>query len=145
MESLLPSLPDALGGGTLSLWLLVGGLVVVWLAVKAVKMVFRLVLGGLAVALVMGTVPWAGTAVPGAPAACAEAEVTAATTGWQSTLTKRVTTEDVSADARCREDGVGLAAGRATVRSRSFYDVPFQTWQVTPEGAVADPLDLPVG
>ena len=142
METLLPSIPDALGGGTLSVWLIVGGLVLVWLALKAVKFVVRLALGGLAVALVMGTVPWAGSAVEGAPADCAAAAVVDATTGWQSNLTKRVTAEEVSDDARCREDGTGLASGSAVVRSRSFYDLPFQTWDVTADGAVSR-LDLP--
>ena len=144
MQAVLDPIQDALGGGTLSLWLIIGGVLIVWLAIKAVKMVVRIALGGIAVALVMGTVPWAGTPVEGAPAACAEAEVTATASGWQATLTKRVTTEEVSADARCRQDGVGLREGTAVVRSRSFYDLPFQTWDVTPEGATAR-LDLPAG
>ena len=80
----------------------------------------------------------------GAPADCAAAEVTATASGWQATLTKRVTTEEVSPDAACQEDGVGLRAGSAVVRSRSFYDLPFQTWDVTPEGAEPR-LDLPAG
>lgn len=142
VDAVLEPIQDALGGGTLSLWLLVGGAVVLWLAVRAVKMVVRLALGGIAVALVMGTVPWGGTAVEGAAADCAAAAVTEATTGWEATLTKRVTTEEVSDDAACRDDGVGLAAGSAVVRSRSFYDLPFQTWDVTPDGPDAR-LDLP--
>jgi hypothetical protein len=141
VAEMLQPVQEALGGGTLSLWLVVGGLVVLWLAVRAVKMVARLALGGIAVALMMGTVPWGGTAVEGAPADCAAAEVTAATTGWQATLTKRVTAEDVSPDATCRDDASGLASGTAVVRSRSFYDLPFETWDVTPSGAEA--RDLP--
>ncbi len=144
MQAVLDAIQDALGGGTLSLWLILGGLLVVWLAVKAVKMVVRLALGGIAIALVMGTVPWAGTPVEGAPADCAAAEVTASASGWQATITKRVTTEEVSPDAQCRQDGVGLRTGTALVRSRTFYDLPFQTWEVTPEGAEAR-LDLPAG
>ncbi len=144
MQALLDPVQDALGGGTLSLWLIIGGVVVVWLAVKAVKMVVRLALGGIAIALLMGTVPWAGTPVEGAPADCAAAEVTATASGWQATLTKRVTTEEVSDDAACRKNGVGLRAGSAVVRSRSFYDLPFQTWDVTPDGAEPR-LDLPAG
>ena len=144
MQALLDPIQEALGGGTLSLWLIIGGVIVVWLAVKAVKMVVRLALGGIAIALLMGTVPWAGTPVEGAPADCAAAEVTATASGWQATVTKRVTTEEVSPDAACQEDGVGLQAGSAVVRSRSFYDLPFQTWDVGPEGAEPR-LDLPAG
>ena len=144
MQAVLDAVQDALGGGTLSLWLILGGLVVVWLAVKAVKMVVRLALGGIAIALLMGTVPWAGTPVEGAAAACAAAEVAASASGWQGTLTKRVTAEEVSQNARCRQNGVGLRAGTAVVRSRTFYDLPFQTWDVDPKGAEPR-LDLPAG
>lgn len=144
MDAVLEQIRDALGGGTLSLWLIIAGVVVVWLALKAVKMVVRLALGGIAVALFMGTVPWGGTPVQGAPAGCAAAEVAEAASGWQTTLTKRVTTEEVSSDARCQDDGTGLVAGSAVVRLRSVYDLPFQTWDVTPEGAESR-LDLPTG
>jgi hypothetical protein len=144
MSSLFDPVQDALGGGNLSLWLLVGGVVLVWLAVKAVKFVVRLALVGIAVALVVGTAPWGGQPAPGAAADCAEAAVAAAASGWQSHLTKRVTADEVSPDAACAPDGVGLAGGSAVVRLRSFYDAPFQTWDVTPSGAVAR-LDLPAG
>lgn len=142
MDALLDPLRDGLGGGQLSLWLIVAGVILLWLALKAVKMVVRLALGGVAVALFMGTVPWAGTAVEGAPADCAAAAVAEATDGWQTNLTKRVTTEQVSTDAACQPDGIGLQAGSAVVRLRSFYDLPFQTWDVTPAGPDAR-LDLP--
>ncbi len=142
MDAVLGPVRDALGGGQLSLWLIIGGLVLLWLAVKAVKMVVRLALGAVAVALFMGTVPWAGTAVEGAPADCAAAAVAEAASGWQTNLTKRVTAEEVSEDAACQPDGVGLDAGSAVVRLRSFYDLPFQTWDVTPVGPEAR-LDLP--
>ncbi len=139
---MLDPIRDGLGGGQLSLWLIIAGVVLLWLAVRAVKMVIRLALGGVAVALFMGTVPWAGTAVEGAPADCAAAAVAEASGGWQTNLTKRITTEQVSTDAACQQDGVGLETGSAVVRLRSFYDLPFQTWDVTPDGAEAR-LDLP--
>ena len=63
--------------------------------------------------------------------------VVAAAQGWQSHLTKRVTTEELSPDATCRPDGSGLASGSAVVRLRTVYDLPFQTWDVTPAGAEA--------
>lgn len=134
MEAVLDPIRDALGGGQLSLWMIVAGVLAVWVAVKAVKFVVRLAMVALAAALFMGTVPWAGSAVQGAPADCAAAAVADAAGGWPSNLTKRVTTEEVSDDATCQPDGTGLASGSATVRLRTFYDVPFQTWGVTPEG-----------
>ena len=48
---------DALGGGNLTLWLVIGGVVVLWLAMKAVKMAMRLVLGSVALAMFLGTAP----------------------------------------------------------------------------------------
>lgn len=136
---------DLLGGGNLSLWLVVGGLIAVWLAIKAVKMVVRLALLAIGAALWLGTVPWAGAAIEGPAADCAVAAVAEASTGWETNITKRITVENVSADATCDADGVGLATGAAVVRLRSFYDVPFQTWDVTPDvvEARSDLPDLP--
>ena len=134
MEAVLDPIRDALGGGPLSLWVVLAGVVAVWLAVRAVRFVVRLALVSLAAALFMGTVPWAGGAVQGAAADCAATAVADAADGWPSNITKRVTTEEVSADATCRPDASGLASGRAVVRLRTFYDVPLQTWDVTPQG-----------
>lgn len=136
---------DLLGGGNLSLWLVVGGLIAVWLAIKAVKMVVRLALLAIGAALWLGTVPWAGAAIEGPATDCAVAAVAEASTGWETNITKRITVENVSADATCDADGVGLATGAAVVRLRSFYDVPFQTWDVTPDvvEARSDLPDLP--
>ena len=135
MEAVLDPIRDALGGGQLSLWVIVAGIVVVWLAVRAVRFVVRLAMVALAAALFLGTVPWAGSAVEGAPADCAATAVAEAAGGWPSNLTKRVTTEQVSDDATCQQDGSGLESGSAVVRLRTFYDVPFQTWDVTPQGS----------
>lgn len=144
LSSLFEPLREFLGGGTLTVWLVVGAAVAMWLALKAARMAVRVVLGGLAMALFVGTGPWAGGSVQGAAADCAAAAVAAAAGGWQTTLTKRVTTETVSPDATCREDGTGLAAGTAVVRLRSFYDVPLQTWDVTRRGATPrSPLPTP--
>lgn len=135
MDALLDPVRDALGGGQLSLWMIVAGVVAVWLAVRAVKFAVRLAMVALAAALFMGTVPWAGGAAQGAPADCAATAVAETAGGWPSNLTKRVTTEEVSGDATCQDDGSGLASGTAVVRLRSFYDIPFQTWDVDAEGA----------
>lgn len=142
MDAILEPIREALGGGQLTMWLILGGIVAGWLALKAVKAVIKLALGVVAATLVLGTAPWAGSAVPGAPADCAAAAVSAAASGWQTNLTKRVTTEELSTDATCANDGVGLSAGSAVVRLRTFYDLPFQTWDVTPDGPEAR-FDLP--
>lgn len=137
MDSLLAPLRDALGGGTLSVWLVIAGVVAVWLALRAVRKLVRMVLGAAALGLFLGAAPLAGTAVPGAVADCAAAEVASATPTLLTQVTKRVTTETLSPDATCQPDGVGLATGSGTVRSRTVFDLPLQTWEVTPEGAVA--------
>jgi hypothetical protein len=142
VESIWQTVQDTLGGGGMTLWLVIGGVVLLWLALKAVKMVVRLALFGLGGAMLIGTAPWTGADVPGAVAACAVAEVSAEADGWQSHITKRVTAEEVSSDAACASDGVGLSSGSAVVRLRTIYDVPFQTWDVTPDGAEPR-LDLP--
>ena len=125
---------DALGGGNLTLWLVIGGVVVLWLAMKAVKMAMRLVLGSVALAMFLGTAPWAGAAIEGPAAECAAAEVSESASGWQANITKRVTVESLSTDATCQSDGQGLSAGTAVVKLRTFYDIPFQDWEVTSEG-----------
>jgi hypothetical protein len=128
---------DLLGGGTLTVWLVVGGLVALFLAYKAVKLVVRLVAFAVAAVLLLGTAPWSGEPVTGATADCAAAVVAEGAGGWQTQLTKRVTVEELSPDASCNDRGVGLARGSATVKLRTFWDVPFQTWEVTPDGAEA--------
>jgi hypothetical protein len=133
---------DLLGGGNLSLWLIIGGVIAVWLAIKAVKTIVRLALLAVGAALWLGVAPWAGAAIEGPASECAIAAVAEAATGWESNITKRITVENISADAACDEDGVGLSVGGAVVRLRSSYDLPFQTWDVTP--AVVEPrTDLP--
>ena len=133
---------ESLGGGNLSLWLIIGGLLAVWLAVKAVKMVVRLGLLAVGAALWMGIAPWAGPAIEGDASECAIAAVAEASSGWETNITKRITVDNISTDATCDSDGVGLATGVAAVRLRSFYDLPFQTWDVTPE--IVEPrTDLP--
>lgn len=133
---------DALGGGNLSMWLIIGGLVALWLAIKAVKMVVKLALVGAGAVLFLGTVPWSGAAIESSAADCAIAAVAEASTGWETNITKRITVENISGDAACAGGGVGLAEGVAVVRLRTFYDLPFQTWDVTP--GVAEPrTDLP--
>lgn len=133
---------DALGGGTLTVWLVVAGVVALFLAYKAVTFVVKLAAFATAAVLFLGTAPWSGAPVTGDTAGCAAAVVERGATGWQTHLTKRVTVEELSPDARCRDSGIGLARGSATVKLRTFWDVPFQTWEVTPEGAESR-IELP--
>jgi len=139
---IVEGIQEALGDGNLSLWLIIGGLLAVWLAVKAVKMVVRLALLAVGAALWMGMAPWAGAAIEGSAADCAIAAVAEASTGWETNLTKRITVENLSGDAACAGDAIGLSQGAAVVRLRTFYDLPFQSWDVTPE-AVGPRTDLP--
>lgn len=127
---------DLTGGGNLTVWLVVGGVVALWIAYKAVKLVMKLVSLAVGATLLLGTAPWAGTqvAAPEDVVACVVRAVEEAASGWQTNLTKRVTVEELSADAACSGD-TGLANGTAVARLRTFYDVPFETWDVDPSGA----------
>ena len=139
---LLDRAQEALGGGTLSVWLIAAGLLALFLAYKAVKFAMKLVALATAAVLFLGTAPWAGEPVTGATAECAGAAVEQAASGWQTNLTKRITVEALSPDAACADSGVGLASGSAEAKLRSFWDVPFQTWDITPD-TVEPRVDLP--
>ena len=130
-------LTDLTGGGNLTIWLAVGGVVALYLAYRAVKFVMKVVALGVAATLFLGTAPWTGAAIdqPADVVDCVVREVEDAASGWQVNLTKRLTVEELSSDARCAGD-TGLSSGSAVVRLRTFYDVPFETWDVTPDGAV---------
>lgn len=132
---ILDGLRDALGGGTLSLWMLGGGAVALWLAWKAVVTTVRLALLAGAAFLLLGVVPWSGSPVEGEVADCAAAAVSEANSGVQAFITKRVTVAELSPEAACA-GGEGLVSGTATVRTRTFADIPFRTWTVTADGAM---------
>lgn len=125
---------DALGGGTLSFWMLGLGIVALWLALKAVVTTVKLALLAGAAFLLLGVFPWAGEPVQGEAATCAAEAVADANSGVRAFLTKRITVEELSADAACTPDGQTLASGSATVRLRTWADVPFQTWTVSRGG-----------
>lgn len=133
---LIDGVRDALGGGTLSIWMLLGGAVALWLAWKAVVTTVRLALVAGAAFLLLGVVPWSGEPIEGAEADCAAAAVVDANAGVLAALTKRVTVEELSQDATCDRRG-RLASGTATVRTRTWADLPLRTWTATPDGAVA--------
>lgn len=140
MDGLLETIGDAFGGGSLSPVLLIGSAIALFLAYKAVKMVVKIVALGVGAFLLASTAPWSGAApVEGAAADCAQEAVSQALSEWQLTITKRITVEQLSADAACAGEA-GLASGTATVKLRSFYDLPFQTWTVDPSGAKSSSL-----
>lgn len=134
MEFLDP-VRDWLGGGSLSLWTIIAALVVLWLAFKVVSLGLKLLALAIAVAMFVSLAPWSGEDVDSDAARCAARAVEAAAEGWRTVLTKRITVDEVSDGATCEEDGVGLASGDAVVKLRTFYDLPFQTWDVDAEGA----------
>jgi len=140
---LLEPIQNLLGGGTGALWMIGGGIVLGWLALKAAKMAMRIVLFSVGGAMLLGSAPWAGAAaVEGPVADCSVAAVIAAMQPWQQTVAKRVTVERITADAACLGDDA-LGAGAAEVKLRTMFDIPFQTWDVTAEGAAPRDLDLP--
>ncbi|MDX1620401.1 MAG: hypothetical protein R3320_05390 [Nitriliruptorales bacterium] len=141
MEFLDP-VREWLGGGSLTLWTVIAGLVVVWLAFKVVSLGLKILALVVAVALFVSIAPWSGEDVDSDAARCAAAEVEETAEGWRSALTKRITVEQVSEDAQCQGDEVGLEQGTAVVKLRTFYDLPFQTWDVDSEGA-APRFDTP--
>ncbi len=137
---LLAPLQDLFGGGTLTPILIIGGLIALYVAYKLVKLVARLAALAVAGVLFVGTAPLASADVEGSAAECAMRAVEDALGSWQAMSTKRVTVEELSADAACDAEGDGLGAGTATVKLRTFYDIPTQTWSVSPAGASAERL-----
>ena len=127
--AVLDAVREALGGGTLSFWMIGGALVAIWLAIKAVKATIKLGLVVAAVFLLVGVAPWSGSPVESAAADCAANAVGEANSGVQAFLTKRITVQELSPDAAC--DGEDrLATGTATVRLRTYADIPFRTYTV---------------
>lgn len=134
MGELIGPVRELFGGGTLTPWLVLGGVVLFWLALKAVRTVVKIALLALGGTLLGGVAPWSGAALDTPAAVCATAAVADELRGWPSFLAKRITAEELSPDARCDDDGRGLAAGTGGVKVRSFFDVPYQTWAVDPDG-----------
>lgn len=134
MEFLAP-VRDWLGGGSLSLWTVIAGVFVLWLAFKVATLGLKLLSLVVAVALFVSVAPWSGEDVESQAARCAAAAVEAEAAGWRTAATKRITVEQVSDGATCTDGRQGLASGNAVVRLRTFYDLPFQTWDVDSSGA----------
>lgn len=145
MDALLGPLKDLLGGGVGTLWMVGGGLLLIWLAFKIVKFTMKVLALGVGVALLLSAAPWASDGVDAPAAECARQAVEDAMTTVESIVAKRVTIKVVSDDARCNGDKSGLASGTATARLRTFYDLPIQEYAVDREGATPrfDVPDVP--
>lgn len=135
MDFLLDPIKDLLGGGTLSLWLIGGGLVLIWIATKIVKFAVKMTVFAVGGAMLLSAAPWSSEGIETPAADCARQAVEASMTFFEDLGAKRITIKDTSTDAACNADGTGLRAGSATARLRTFYDIPFQEYAVTPEGA----------
>lgn len=135
MDEVISRVTDAFGGGLLSPLLILAGLVALLVAWKAAKIALRMAALVVTAVLLLGTVPWAGQDITGPAAQCASAAVELEMAGWQETVTKRITVEQISPDATCTPAGQGLARGTAAVRLRTVFDLPFMTWEVDPSGA----------
>lgn len=131
---LLDPVKDFFGGGTLTPILIGGGLLALYLAYKVVTFTVKLVALAGAAILFAGTVPWASADLDTDAAHCAQRAVQDALDGWEAIATKRVTVEEVTGDATCAPGGDALEAGAATVKLRTFYDLPIRTWRVDPGG-----------
>lgn len=130
---------ELFGGGTLTLWLLVGGVLLLLIAVKVAKLFVKVFFIAVAFALFFGTFPWSGESVTGPVAVCALNTTAGEIAGFDQHLVKRITVKSVSDDANCNGDNSGLASGTAVVQFRSFFDVPIRSFDVTPQGATEQP------
>lgn len=142
MDALLDPVKDALGGGTLTVWLIGGGVVLLWLATKMVKFAVKMTVFAIGGALLLSAAPWASEGIDTPAGDCARQAVEAAMNTVEDLVAKRVTVDDASADAACNADGDGLRAGTAKARLRTVYDIPFQEFTVDAEGATPR-LDIP--
>ncbi len=142
MDAVLGPIQDLLGGGTLSLWMIGGGIVVIWLGLKIVKMATRVAALAIGGAMILSSAPWSSAGMETPTAACARQAVQDAMTTVESFIAKRITVKELSDDATCNGDESGLARGTATARLRTFYDIPFQEYYL--DGAeVTTRLNLP--
>ena len=122
---------DLFGGGLLTPIMIGLGLLVLYLAIKAVGGFLKIMMLLGAAGLFVGVAPWSGPSpIEGAAASCAAAQATDDLDGFNAIATKRVTVKQLSDDARCNRRKTRLAEGRARVQLRTFYDIPFRTQQV---------------
>ncbi len=145
MTALLGPIQDALGGGAAALWMVGGGAFLIWLAFKLVKFTAKILTLGIGIAMLLSAAPWASDGVDSPAADCARQAVEDAMSTSESLIAKRVTVKATSDDAACNGAGDGLAVGTATARLRTFYDLPFQEYEVDADGAVPrfDVPDVP--
>jgi hypothetical protein len=142
MDFLLNPLKDALGGGTLTLWMIGGGLLAFFVATKVVKFALKATVFAIGGAMLLSAAPWSSEGIDTPVAACATQAVQAAMNTVEDLVSKRVTVKETSADAACNAEGNGLSTGTAKARLRTVYDIPFQEFTVDSTGATPR-LDIP--
>lgn len=133
MTDVFRDIQQFLGGGTLTIWTIVLSGVFVAIAFKAAKFAARIFAIIVALALLVSIAPWSSEGEESDRATCLVQYVTARLTTWEAVAAKRLTVDDIDAPARCLLPG-GITGGEASVRLRTFYDIPFQTIRVTEEG-----------
>lgn len=133
MLDVLREIQDFLGGGTLTVWIVVLALIFTYIAFKAAKFAMRIFAIVIALALLISIAPWSTEGESGQRADCLVDYVTARLTAWEAIAAKRLTVEDADPTASCQLPQ-GISNGEASVKLRTFYDIPFQTIRVTPEG-----------
>lgn len=126
---------DLFGGGLLTPIMIAAGLLVLYLAIKAVGSFLKIMMLLGAAGLFVGVAPWSGDSPVDTPvASCAAAQATDDLDGLLAVATKRVTVKSVGDDARCNRRKTRLARGSAEVQLRTFYDLPFRTVQISGGG-----------
>lgn len=139
MTEIWQDIEQLLGGGTLTIWIVVGSLVMLYVAWKAAKFAVRIFAAIIAIGLLLSIAPWSSEGLQIAETECISEIVNAQLTTWENIATKRITVDDVSPTIRCT---VGLGVdGSATVRLRTFYDIPFQTIHIV-DGNITRSVDL---
>jgi membrane protein implicated in regulation of membrane protease activity len=133
MTDVFREIQEFLGGGTLTIWIIVGALVFTYVAFKAAKFAVRIFAIIIALALLVSIAPWSDEGEDSDRATCLVEYVTSRLTTWEAIAAKRLTVEDVDATATCQLPQ-GISRGEASVKLRTFYDIPFQTIRVTPDG-----------
>ncbi|MDX1511722.1 MAG: hypothetical protein R3249_10260 [Nitriliruptorales bacterium] len=133
MLDILREIQAWLGGGTLTVWTIVGAGLFTYIAFKAAKFAMRIAAIIVALALLISIAPWSTEGEDSERADCIVDLVTTNLTTLESIATKRMTLDEADALTTCIW-GQGVRGGAAQVRLRTFYDIPFQTITVTEDG-----------
>lgn len=139
MTEIWQDIENLLGGGTLTIWTIVAALVVLYVAWKAAKFAVRIFAAIVAIALLLSTAPWSTEGIQSGEAPCIAEVVNAQLTTWENIATKRITVDEMNPTTDCLVGG--RIDGSATVRLRTFFDIPFQTIEIV-NGNITRSVDL---